>query len=162
MVLLTRSEIINGKAERKDVYIKALKKEISLRPLTDGEYNHIQAVEKDIGKIKANVDMTRDGDISLDEARKDAEQKMRRRGAELNLDLKKQEEKKFYAQCLTAAHGLSNDQETFTPDDMRMMRPVGAVQEIAEAVVRISKLEEPENLAEDTKNFPEVEPGLSD
>lgn len=153
MVVLTRADILNGKFERQEVYIKILDKEISLRPLTDGEYNAVIAVQKDMGKVKTNIKLDKDGSIDTNKIREEAEKKNEVRDMDMELDMKIIEEKKYYADCMAAAYGLSNDSETFHPSDLKQMRPVGAAHEIAEAVMKISKLDEPEKVNADTKQF---------
>lgn len=154
-MLLTRSDIINGTFERKEVMIELLGQEISLRPLTDGEFNAIEAIKKDIGKVKTlvKVEKGKEDNIDIEEAAQKAEAEQKEKEMELELDLRKTEEQKYYADCLAAAYGLSNDREKFHPSDIKNMRPVGVVHEIAEAVIRISKLEDPLNLDQEVKTF---------
>lgn len=153
MVLLTRKDIINGASERQEVEIPLLGQTISLRPLTDGEYAEIEAIRKDVGEIKTNLAFDEKGGVDVNKVRKKV--KADKNGLELKLDLKKSEEMNYYADCLTTAYGLSNEQERFTPEDVRNMRPLGVVSQIADAVIRISKLDEPEKVNEEMKTFRE-------
>jgi len=151
MVILTKSDIINGKEERKEIYIPLLKKEISLRPLTDGEYNRFIAMSKDLGPVQADINESMEK-VDINKAAESAEKK---RSMSMNMDLKKQEEARFRAECTVAAFGLSNDNEKWMPRDLENMRPIGVVRQIADAVIKISGVDDPEKLEEDVKEFRE-------
>ena len=149
-MLLKRKDILNGAQNRQDVYIKLLDEEISLKPLTDGEFAEIEAIRKDVGEVTTNLALNKSGGVDVNRAKK---QVTENNGMELKLDLKKTEEQNYYADCLAAAYGLSNDKEVFTTDDVAQMTPIGVVGEIALAVLKISKLDEPETLNEDVEEF---------
>jgi hypothetical protein len=69
----------------------------------------------------------------------------------LELDLKRQEEQRFRADCLTAAYGLSVD-GTIRPDDIKKA-PAGFASEVAGEVLKLSKLDQPETIQEDVESF---------
>ena len=71
----------------------------------------------------------------------------------MNMDLKKQAEATFRAECLVAAFGLSSDKETWLPEDVKLMKPIGVVTEISNAVIKISGIDDPEKLDEDVDEF---------
>lgn len=158
MVVLTKSDIINGASEPQEVYIPLLKKSVLLKPLTDGQYSEIKAIKNDIGKIKTNVSLGKNGELDIDKTTTNAKKRLEEfqknsvKDLSIDLDVKKTEEAKFLADCKTVAYGLSI-QEKFYPHDVENMTPIGVVHEIANAVIDISKLSNEESLTDDVKDF---------
>lgn len=152
-MIITKSDVLNGEIAREEVYIKAWDKEVSLKPLNDGELSEIEAKKKDIGKIKANLELDKTGNIDTNRIKNEAMKKALKKDMELDIDVMKSEIVKYEANCLTAAYGLSNDQEQWTPEEVKSLRPAGVVKEIAEAVLKISKVDNLEKLQEEVKDF---------
>jgi len=146
MVLITKSDIKNGKEDRHEVFIPLLNEEVSLRPLTDREYEKVMALGKDLGDM--SMDMKESGtDNTGDENQK------QEREIKATINPKIQHEANTNANYLCAAFGLSNENETFVPSDLYDMRPVGVVAQIAEAVVMISKIQDLKELEKAIKDF---------
>ena len=152
MVQLTRADIINGKSQIVDVYIPLLDEEISLRPLTDGEYSHITGLKKDMGKIKAKAQIDGTGNIDIDKTIETRKEQLAK-DMEVELDMRKMQEQTYYADRLTASYGLSHGDVKISPEDLKQMRPAGVVKEIADAVMKISKLKDPGGLIQDVESF---------
>jgi hypothetical protein len=68
MVVLTRDDIINGASKTTEYESQILGKTVTIRALTDGEYSQIEALKKDVGKIRTNVGLDKNQDINLDNA----------------------------------------------------------------------------------------------
>lgn len=145
MTVLTRDDIINGARKTSEYESKILNKTVTIRALTDGEYSQVEALKKDVGKISTNVQLNKGDDINLDKTTRDLN---------IDLDLKRQEEQRFRADCLTAAYGLSIE-STIRPDDIKKA-PAGFAKEVASEVLKLSKLNEPESLKEDVESFRET------
>lgn len=151
MVVLTKADILNGKQGTQEIFISLLDKEITLRPLTDGEYSEYQAIKKDMGVAKTNLDMGKLDQINNKGSESEAIKKVMNDIA-LDLDFKLIEQKTYEANCVVAAYGLSID-ENWHPSDVKKLTPAGVVKEIATAVIRISGLQSPNELASDVKDF---------
>lgn len=150
MVVLTRDDIINGTRKTTEYESKILGQTVTIRALTDGEYSQIEALKKDIGKIQANVNLDKKGGIDLEGTASSATKDMM-----IDLDLKRQEEQTYKANCLTAAYGLSVD-GTMRPEDLKHA-PVGFAAEVTSEVLKLSKLTDPASLKDDVDSFREKE-----
>lgn len=151
MTILRKSDILNGKNQTEEVYIPLFDDEITLRPLTDGEYNDSQVIRNKLGKQRMKMELDQDPEKIKEDVKKQF------KGKEMNLEIDTAliEAQKFKADCKVAAYGLSID-EKWTENDVKNLRPLGVVKEIADAVLRISKVEEgTEKLNKDVESFRE-------
>lgn len=146
---ILKKDIIQGKELVETIRIDALEQDVDLRPLTDGEYNEVEAIRKDLGKIRVKLNKV---DKSLDP---EVQEEMKRKALEdqdVNMDLGLVAKKGYEANARAAAYGLSNSGFKWTVDEVKKLK-AGAVPEIARAVYKISHLDVPETLEKEIDSF---------
>lgn len=146
---ILKKDILQGKELIETVPIESLNQDVDLRPLTDGEYHEVEAIRKDLGKIKIklkNVDKSLDPESQVEAQRKALE------GQNLDMDIKKLSMNNYNANAKAAAFGLSHSGQKWTDTEVKKL-PSGAASEIAKAVYEISHLDIPESLQKDVESF---------
>lgn len=134
MALITKSDILNGANNYTEVEIKSLGGSVEIRPLSDGEYNHIESIKKDIGKINTAIELDKKGDLDLDKTTKKANKV---KTMDLELDMKRIEDKKYEANVLAVVYGLMIEGDTFNKKQVEGFK-AGSVNEIAEKIIELT------------------------
>lgn len=140
-LVLSKADLLNGKDSIKEFEFPELGGSISLRPLTDGEFQEVQAVKVSGGKLEG-APVVKNGEIDPVATQK---------AIRVQMDLGETQKKEFEGDCLAVAYSLSHSGETWTPDEVRNLKPIGIVTRIAEKVYEISGIKE--GIVEDVKNF---------
>lgn len=146
MVLLSKSDIINGKNNIQTVEFPELNGELLLRPLTDGEYHRV--IKAITGKGIGNFGITptiKDGEIDKDATMETVK---------LDLDVGVLEENSFKANCLAVSLSLTHDEndEKYTQKEVEQF-PAGIVEKIAAKVYEITGVNDPKNMQAQMKSF---------
>ena len=147
-MVLTKSQILNGvnKIERR--HIKVLKDEVALRPLSNGEWNDIEAIQNEAI-----------GEYTTTERAKQATRRQKIQSqmeAQAKINIKETNKAEAEAKLEAVYLSLQNDvykDDPFTREEVNAMKR-GAVDEIYEQVRIISGLED-DDLEKEVKDFPE-------
>ena len=121
--ILTMSDILSGKEQTHDVFIKALDGKVKLRPLGLDEIAKAQGFTVRAINVRAQAPLKSGAMPDV---------------ADLNFNLKDLFISEAESQIHMAAMGLSCNGEKWTVDQARQIRPADAVKQIAEAVEKIS------------------------
>ncbi len=125
MTSLTKAMIMQGKGFTSEVELPEMGEgvTITIRPLTEGEYAKAQALEGAGLKFKG-----RPGQLKGKSDMKDLEMEM---------DIAEIQAAEFRAKSYVVSTCIVSD-EQWTPEDVGMMRPVGVVDKLVEAIYDIS------------------------
>ncbi|MDI6840434.1 MAG: hypothetical protein QMD71_06285 [bacterium] len=132
MAKLTKADILKGKNQVHTQYFEKLDGELDLRPLTEGEWAEIEATRASAGKVSGKPVFDKKGNIDRAATEK---------ALEVEIDTKQTQLLDFEAKAMAVAFALSID-EQWTIDEVKQLRPVGVVEEIAEFVFNISGVSE--------------------
>ena len=148
-MVLTKSQILNGINETKEVYIKALDDEVALRPLSNGEWNKIEEIENEAI-----------GEYTTTERAKNRNRRQRIQSqmeAQAKINVKETGKASAKAKIEAVFLSLDNDyykDDKFTREDVKNMGR-GAFNEIYDQVRIISGLDD--DIEKEVKDFPEDE-----
>ena len=147
-MVLTKSQILNGVKEVERIYIKLLKDKVALRPLSNGEWNEVEAIQN------AAI-----GEYTTTERAKQASRKQRIQSqmeAQAKINIKETNKAEAEAKVEAVYLSLDNDvykDDPFTREEVNGMKR-GVVDEIYEKVRILSGLED-DDLEKEVKDFPE-------
>lgn len=147
-MVLTKSQILNGVKEVERIYIKKLGDKVALRPLSNGEWNEIEAIQNDAI-----------GEYTTTERAKQASRKQRIQSqmeAQAKINIKETNKAEAEAKVEAVYLSLDNDvykDDPFTREEVDGMKR-GVVDEIYEKVRILSGLED-DDLEKEVKDFPE-------
>ena len=147
-MVLTKSQILNGVKEVERIYIKSLKDKVALRPLSNGEWNEVEAIQN------AAI-----GEYTTTERAKQASRKQRIQSqmeAQAKINIKETNKAESEAKVEAVYLSLNNDvykDDPFTREEVDSMKR-GVVDEIYEKVRILSGLED-DDLEKEVKDFPE-------
>ncbi len=133
MAKLTKADILKGVDQVKTLYLESMGGEVDVRPLTEGEWAEIEATRGSGAKIKGSPKFDKNGNFDIRGMQQDLQ---------VVIDSKEMQELEFEAKAKAVAYGLSTEGEVWTVDEVRQLRPVGVVNEIAEFVFEISGVTE--------------------
>lgn len=145
-MILTKSDIINGKNNIQEIKIPKLKGSLKLRPLTDGEYQKINNLMKNggIGNIKTQ--------IKPDTTNKTRETLQNLLYIEINPE--KAEKARYNADVKAVYYALQHHEtsEKWTENDIKSFPP-GTVEIIAQKVYEISGIQDPNTTRKEVETF---------
>ncbi len=130
---LTKAELLQGKAATRTVPIESLDNgEVTIRPLTDGEFHEIQQlfVEAVTMKLDITPEEMKDGELAADEA------KLASR-VDTTIDVGQFARADYQSSLMAAAHGLSVNGVKWSQEEV-MQLPPGSAEEIANEVYELS------------------------
>ena len=158
MVTLTPNDIQEGKYQIIEMPVPLWNNEmVAFRQITDNEYRNAMKKRGDVGKVKAKVAMDKQGNIdpnrSLEQRKAETAENM-----DINVDSVKVQENQDYADRLIVAYGLSHSGNNFKPDDLKNIGPIGIIKQMVDIILRISKVNNPDTLNQETKDFRKPEP----
>lgn len=143
MAKLTKVDILKGVNNVKIQYFDKLGGEIEVRPLTEGEWAEIEALRSSGAKIKGKPTFDKSGSLDI----KSMQQKL-----QVEIDSKEIQLMEFEAKAKAVAWGLSTSPDNqWTVEEVKQLRPVGVVDDIAEFIFKISGVTE--EGAEEARNF---------
>lgn len=146
-MVLSISEILNGKDDYQEYYIKSLNGEICLRPLTSGEWDRIDEIkQKDLGDYTIN-----EKTVTKKKRRVKGEMESR---AKFNINASSKATKKAMYEAIKLSTDNEGNPEKWKIEDIKKLHK-NEITEIYEKIEEISGVEE-EDL-EDIENFPENE-----
>ncbi len=128
---LTKAEILQGKTARRTVPIAALDGEVTIRPLTDGEFHQIQ--QKFVEAVTMKLD------ISPEDLETELGPDTPKLASKLNteIDVAEFAQADYDSSLLAAAYGLTVGDEEWSPEEVAQMPP-GAAEQIADEVYDLS------------------------
>ncbi len=130
---LTKSELLAGKAAVRTVPIKALEGgEVTIRPLTDGEFHDIQQLFVEAVSMKLDIapEEMKGGELAADQA------KLASR-VNTTIDVGQFARADYESSLMAAAWGLSVNGEEWTQEEV-MQLPPGSAEQIADEVYDLS------------------------
>lgn len=143
MTKLTKADILKGVNNVKTQYFDKLGGEIDVRPLTEGEWAEIEALRSSGAKIKGKPTFDKSGNLNI---------KSMQQNLQVEIDSKEIQLMEFEAKAKAVAWGLSTSPDNqWTVKEVKQLRPVGVVDDIAEFIFKISGVTE--EGAEEARNF---------
>ncbi len=143
MAKLTKADILKGASQVKTQYFEKLGGELDVRPLTEGEWAEIESIRGSGVKIKGSPKFDRNGNFDIQSMKKDIQ---------MVIDPKEMQMLEFEAKAKAVAWGLSTSSDNqWTVEEVKQLRPVGVVDDIAEFIFKISGVTE--EGAEEARNF---------
>lgn len=143
MAKLTKADILKGASQVKTQYFEKLGGELDVRPLTEGEWAEIESMRGSGVKIKGSPKFDRNGNFDIRSVQKDLQ---------VVIDPKEMQMLEFEAKAKAVAWGLSTSSDNqWTVEEVKQLRPVGVVDDIAEFIFKISGVTE--EGAEEARNF---------
>jgi len=143
MAKLTKADILKGVNNVRTQYFDKLGGEIDVRPLTEGEWAEIEALRSSGAKIKGKPTFDRSGNLDI---------KSMQQSLQVEIDSKELQLMEFEAKAKAVAWGLSTSPDNqWTVEEVKQLRPVGVVDDIAEFIFKISGVTE--EGAEEARNF---------
>ena len=128
---LTKAELLLGKTARRTVPIEALKGEVVIRPLTDGEFHEIQ--QKFVQAVSMKLDITPE-DLET-ELGPDTPKLASKLNTEI--DVAEFAHADYESSLMAAAWGLSVGDEEWSMEEVAQLAP-GAAEQIADEVYDLS------------------------
>lgn len=147
-MVLTKSQILNGVNKIERIYIKKLGDKVALRPLSNGEWNEIEAIQNEAI-----------GEYTTTERAKQATRRQKIQSqmeAQAKINIKETNKAEAEAKLEAVYLSLNNDvykDDPFTREEVDGMKR-GVVDEIYEKVRILSGLED-DDLEKEVKDFPE-------
>lgn len=147
-MVLTKSQILNGVNKIERIYIKKLGDKVALRPLSNGEWNEIEAIQNEAI-----------GEYTTTERAKQATRRQKIQSqmeAQAKINIKETNKAEAEAKLEAVYLSLNNDvykDDPFTREEVDGMKR-GVVDEIYKNVRIISGLED-DDLEKEVKDFPE-------
>jgi hypothetical protein len=143
MAKLTKADILKGVNNVKTQYFDKLGGEVDVRPLTEGEWAEIEALRSNGAKIKGRPIFNKSGNLDI---------KSMQQNLQVEIDFEGIQLMEFEAKAKAVAWGLSTSPDTqWTVEEVKQLRPVGVVDDIAEFIFKISGVTE--EGAEEARNF---------
>lgn len=143
MAKLTKADILKGVNSIRTQYFDKLGGEIDVRPLTEGEWAEIEALRSSGAKIKGKPTFDRSGNLDI---------KSMRQNLQVEIDTKELQLMEFEAKAKAVAWGLSTSPDNqWTVEEVKQLRPVGVIDDIAEFIFKISGVTE--ESVEEVRNF---------
>jgi hypothetical protein len=145
-MILTKSDIINGKNNIQEIKFPQLNGSLKLRPLTDGEYQKITNLMKNggLGKIKTtintqNTDKTKETIANM---------------LDLEIDPLLAEKQRYKADITAIHYSLDHkeNKEIWTLNEIKQF-PAGTIDIIARKVYEISGIADPNTTRQEIKTF---------
>src|SRR5690606_18047712 len=134
MAKLTKADILKGVNNIRTQYFDKLGGEIDVRPLTEGEWAEIEALRGSGAKIKGNPTIDKSGNLDI---------KSMRENLQVEIDTKELQLMEFEAKAKSVAWGLSTRPDNqWMVEEVKQLRPVGVVDDIAEFIFKISGVTE--------------------
>lgn len=142
MAKLTKADILKGTNNIRTQYFDKLGGEVELRPLTEGEWAEIEALRSSGAKIKGKPTF-KNGNLDI---------KSMQQNLQVEIDSKEIQLMEFEAKAKAVAWGLSTSPDNqWTVEEVKQLRPVGVVDDIAEFIFKISGVTK--EGAEEARNF---------
>ena len=116
---------MKGASQVRTQYFEKLGGELDVRPLTEGEWAEIEAMRGSGAKITGSPRFDKSGNFDM---------KSMQRDLQVVIDSKEIQTLEFEAKAKAVAWGLSVNGETWEVDEVKQLRPVGVVEEIAEFI----------------------------
>lgn len=143
MAKLTKADILKGVNNVRTQYFDKLGGEIDVRPLTEGEWAEIEALRSSGAKIKGKPTFDRSGNLDI---------KSMQQSLQVEIDSKELQLMEFEAKAKAVAWGLSTSPDNqWTVEEVKQLRPVGVIDDIAEFIFKISGVTE--ESVEEVRNF---------
>ncbi len=143
MAKLTKADILKGVNNVKTQYFDKLGGEVEVRPLTEGEWAEIEALRSSGAKIKGKPTFDKSGNLDI---------KTMQQNLQVEIDSKEIQLMDFEAKAKAVAWGLSTSSDNqWTVEEVKQLRPVGVVDDIAEFIFKISGVTE--EGVEEARNF---------
>lgn len=143
MAKLTKADILKGVNNVRTQYFDKLGGEIDVRPLTEGEWAEIEALRSSGAKIKGKPTFDKSGNLDI---------KSMQQNLQVEIDSKEIQLMEFEAKAKAVAWGLSTSPDNqWTVEEVKQLRPVGVVDDIAEFIFKISGVTE--ESVEEARNF---------
>lgn len=143
MAKLTKADILKGASQVKTQYFEKLGGELDVRPLTEGEWAEIEALRGSGAKIKGSPKFDKNGSFDIRSMQKDLQ---------VVIDSKEMQMLEFEAKAKAVAWGLSTSSDNqWTVEEVKQLKPVGVVDDIARFIFKISGVTE--EGAEEARNF---------
>ncbi len=143
MAKLTKADILKGVNNVKTQYFDKLGGEVELRPLTEGEWAEIEAIRGSGAKIKGKPTFDKSGNLDI---------KSMQQNLQVEIDSKEIQLMEFEAKAKAVAWGLSTSPDNqWTVEEVKQLRPVGVIDDIAEFIFKISGVTK--EGAEEARNF---------
>jgi len=128
---LTKAELLQGKTARRTVPIEALKGEVEIRPLTDGEFHAIQ--QKFVEAVSMKLDITpEDLETELGADTPKLASKLK-----TEIDVAEFAQADYESSLMAAAFGMSIDGVEWSMEEIEQLAP-GAAEQIADEVYDLS------------------------
>ncbi len=131
--VLTKAELLKGKAATREVPIEALKgDQVTIRALTDGEFHEIQQLFVEAVQMKLDIspEELKDGELGEDEA------KLATR-VDTTIDVGEFARADYKSSLLAASYGLSANGVKWSKKEV-MQLPPGSAEQIADEVYDLS------------------------
>ena len=143
MAKLTKADILKGASQVKTQYFEKLGGELDVRPLTEGEWAEIESMRGSGAKIKGSPKFDKNGNFDIRSMQKDLQ---------VIIDSREMQMLEFEAKAKAVAWGLSTSSDNqWTVEEVKQLRPVGVVDDIAGFIFKISGVTE--EGAEEARNF---------
>jgi hypothetical protein len=146
-MILTKSDIINGKNNIQEIEIPQLNGSLKLRPLTDGEYQKITNLMKNggLGKIKTTIKTT----DTTNETQENISNLL-----DLEIDPLLAEKQRYKADITAIHYSLDHkeNKEIWTLQEIKQF-PAGTIDTIAQKVYQISGIADPNTTRQEIKSF---------
>lgn len=143
MAKLTKADILKGSNQVRTKYFEKLGGELDVRPLTEGEWAEIEALRSSGAKIKGKPTFDKSGNLDI---------KSMQQNLQVEIDSKEIQLMEFEAKAKAVAWGLSTSSDNqWTVEEVKQLRPVGVVDDIAGFIFKISGVTE--EGAEEARNF---------
>lgn len=143
MAKLTKADILKGVNNVRTQYFDKLGGEIDVRPLTEGEWAEIEALRSSGAKIKGKPTFDKNGNLDI---------KSMQQNLQVEIDSKEIQLMEFEAKAKAVAWGLSTSPDNqWTVEEVKQLRPVGVIDDIAEFIFKISGVTE--ESVEEARNF---------
>lgn len=143
MAKLTKADILKGVNNIRTQYFDKLGGEIDVRPLTEGEWAEIEALRSSGAKIKGKPTFDKNGNLDI---------KSMQQNLQVEIDSKEIQLMEFEAKAKAVAWGLSTSPDNqWTVEEVKQLRPVGVIDDIAEFIFKISGVTE--ESVEEVRNF---------
>lgn len=141
MTKLTKAMVLQGTKLTKDIDMSEMGEglTVTIRPLTEGEFAQAEAIEGGGLKFKGNPADIKKAAVKSGKAPEDmgVEDMKNMQGMEMEMDISKIQEAEFEAKAYMVATCIV-DEEKWTVDDVKMMRPIGVVTKIAKEIKELS------------------------
>lgn len=136
MAKLTKADILKGATQVHSHYFEKLGGEIDVRPLTEGEWAEIEAMRVKGTKIKGQPKFDKNGNFDV---------KALQQSMAVEIDAEEIQLLEYEARAKAVAYGLSVGEDKWTVEEVKQLRPIGVIEEIAQFIYEISGLSQEAN-----------------